>query len=38
MDSDPALVAGTTYYYVVTAVNSSGVQSAQSNQAMATFP
>jgi len=37
MDSDPALVAGTTYYYVVKAVNSAGMESAQSNQSQATF-
>jgi len=36
-DSDPALVVGTTYYYVVTAVNSVGMESAQSNQSQATF-
>lgn len=38
MDSDPALVAGTIYYYVVTAVNSAGVESADSAQAQVTFP
>jgi hypothetical protein len=38
MDFDPALVVGTTYYYVVTAVNSSGVESAKSSQAQTIFP
>jgi fibronectin type 3 domain-containing protein len=34
--NDRTVVAGTTYYYVVTAVNSSGAESAYSNQASAT--
>jgi hypothetical protein len=35
---DTAVVAGTTYYYVVTAVNSSGNESAYSAQVSATIP
>jgi fibronectin type 3 domain-containing protein len=31
-------VAGQLYYYVVTAVDSSGVESVYSNQASATVP
>jgi cellulose 1,4-beta-cellobiosidase len=34
--NDRTVVAGTTYYYVVTAVNSSGAESGYSNQASAT--
>jgi hypothetical protein len=37
-DSDPALVAGTTYFYELTAVDSSGSESLPSNEASATFP
>jgi fibronectin type 3 domain-containing protein len=36
--ADNSVVAGTTYYYVVTAVNSKGVESVYSNQAVATVP
>jgi len=36
-DADPALVPGTAYYYVVTALNAAG-ESAKSNQAQVTFP
>lgn len=36
--TDTAVSAGLTYYYVVTAVTSSGVQSADSTQASATIP
>ncbi len=35
---DDGVQAGTTYYYVVTAVNSSGEESADSNQATAVVP
>jgi len=35
---DTAVVSGTTYYYVVTAVDSSGQQSINSNQATAVIP
>jgi hypothetical protein len=35
---DTNVVAGTTYYYVATAVNSSGMESANSSQASATVP
>jgi hypothetical protein len=37
-DNSGALQAGTSYYYVTTAVNSTGVQSGNSNQASATIP
>ena len=37
-DNSSALQAGTTYYYVTTAVNSTGIQSGYSNQAAATIP
>lgn len=36
--TDSSVVAGQTYYYVVTAVNSSGVESADSSPASATVP
>jgi hypothetical protein len=36
--TDSALAASTTYYYVTTSVNSSGVESGYSNQASATIP
>ena len=36
--TDTAVVAGQAYYYVVTAVDSSGVESVYSNQASATVP
>lgn len=36
--SDQNVVNGPTYYYVTTAVNTSGVESAYSNQAVATVP
>lgn len=36
--TDSAVLAGQTYYYVVTAVNSSGVESADSSPASATVP
>jgi Abnormal spindle-like microcephaly-assoc'd, ASPM-SPD-2-Hydin len=36
--TDSSVVAGQTYYYVTTAVNSSGVQSGYSNQAQAQVP
>jgi hypothetical protein len=36
--ADANVTAGTTYYYVVTAVGSDGVQSADSNEAEATVP
>jgi fibronectin type 3 domain-containing protein len=35
---DTTVQAGQTYYYVVTAVDSSNVESAYSNQASATIP
>jgi fibronectin type 3 domain-containing protein len=35
---DTTVLAGLTYYYVVTSVTSSGVQSANSAQASATVP
>jgi hypothetical protein len=35
---DPSVQSGKTYYYVVTAVNSSGAESTFSNQASATIP
>ncbi len=35
---DGSVQAGQTYYYVVTAVNSSNVESADSNQTVATIP
>ena len=34
--NDRTVVAGTTYFYVVTAVNASGAESGYSNQASAT--
>jgi Abnormal spindle-like microcephaly-assoc'd, ASPM-SPD-2-Hydin len=36
--TDTTVQAGQTYYYVVTAVNASGVESADSNSASATVP
>ena len=33
-----SVLSGTTYYYVSTAVNSSNVESAYSNQATAAIP
>jgi len=36
--TDSTVQSGTTYYYVVTAVDSSGDESAYSNQSMATVP
>src|SRR5271163_4378787 len=36
--TDSTVAAGVTYYYVITAVNSSNVQSADSNQATAVIP
>ncbi len=36
--ADGTVSAGTTYYYVVTAVNSSGTESAKSGQVTATVP
>jgi fibronectin type 3 domain-containing protein len=36
--TDETVVGGTTYYYVVTAVNSSSVESAYSSQVTATVP
>jgi large repetitive protein len=36
--TDMAVTAGQTYYYVVTAVDASGMESAQSNQASAVIP
>jgi hypothetical protein len=35
---DQAVQSGTTYYYVTTAVNSQGLESVYSNQAVATVP
>ena len=35
---DLAVTSGTSYYYVVTAVNSAGEESAYSNEAMVTIP
>ena len=37
-DSDSSVTSGNTYYYVVTAVDSSNNESADSNQATATIP
>src|SRR5262245_54728998 len=36
--TDSGVHSGTTYYYVVTAVNTSGVQSGYSNEVLATVP
>jgi hypothetical protein len=36
--TDTSVGAGTTYYYVVTSIDTSGVESAYSNQAVATIP
>ena len=36
--TDSSLDTGTTYYYVVTAVNGKGLESSYSNQAIATIP
>jgi hypothetical protein len=35
---DPAVAAGTTYYYVVRAVNTSGTESVDSNQSVGVLP
>lgn len=35
---DNTVVSGTTYYYVTTAVDSAGVESAFSSQVIATIP
>jgi len=37
-DTDSSVQAGSTYYYVVTAVESSGAESTYSNQAQAAIP
>jgi fibronectin type 3 domain-containing protein len=37
-DTDSTVVGGQTYYYVVTAVDSSGAESAYSNQTQAVIP
>jgi len=37
-DADSTVSSGQTYYYVVTAVDSSNNESADSNQAVATIP
>jgi fibronectin type 3 domain-containing protein len=36
--TDSTVVAGTTYFYVVTAVDGSGTESAYSNEAKAVVP
>jgi len=36
--SDPAVQSGYAYYYVTTAVDSQGVESVYSNEAVATIP
>jgi fibronectin type 3 domain-containing protein len=36
--TDTSVAAGTTYYYVVTAVDGNGLESGYSNQASATIP
>jgi fibronectin type 3 domain-containing protein len=36
--TDSTVQAGSTYYYVVTAVDSTGTESAYSNQAQAVVP
>jgi Legume lectin domain/Abnormal spindle-like microcephaly-assoc'd, ASPM-SPD-2-Hydin len=36
--TDTSVAAGTTYYYVVSSIDASGVESAYSNQAIATVP
>jgi len=36
--TDTGVAAGTTYYYVVSSIDASGVESAYSNQAIATVP
>jgi len=36
--TDTTVLSGATYYYVTTAVDSSGVQSVDSNQVIATVP
>ena len=36
--TDSNVQSGTTYYYVVTSVNGSGIESAFSNQATAVVP
>jgi fibronectin type 3 domain-containing protein len=35
---DPAVAAGTTYFYVVRAVNTSGMESVDSNQSVGVLP
>jgi Concanavalin A-like lectin/glucanases superfamily/Abnormal spindle-like microcephaly-assoc'd, ASPM-SPD-2-Hydin len=37
-DMDSAVVSGITYYYVITAVSTGGLESGYSNQAVATVP
>ena len=37
-DTDNSVVGGQTYYYVVTAVDSSGAESGYSNQTQAVVP
>jgi fibronectin type 3 domain-containing protein len=36
--TDTSVQSGVTYYYVVTAVDNKGMESAYSNQSMATIP
>jgi fibronectin type 3 domain-containing protein len=38
LDTDTTVASGQTYYYVVTAVDSSNNESADSNQAVASVP
>jgi hypothetical protein len=37
-DTDSSLASSTTYYYVTTAVDVAGIESAYSNQATAVVP